>query len=124
MIFIDLICIVHFLTVRRVEGQRLQEIRQEQPLPGLLQRRTGEVPLIHPALHRYPTDDAGIQLEERPFLGHATRLPHGASRRDVRRLDQARLHNEVQRAESRRVPGLHHQFSLRYGANKAETRVF
>ena len=52
-----------FVPVRRAEGERVQEVRQEQPLPSVLLRRPGAVPPLRPPLRRRRPDHEGIRME-------------------------------------------------------------
>lgn len=111
------------VAVRRAERERVQEVRQEQPVPGVVQRRARALPPLRPPVHRRAPNDARIRVEIGTFLGPVARLRDRARRRSARRLDKARVHHAFQRATARRLQGLHDQFGLRHGANQAEARV-
>lgn len=60
--FLKLLCAA---LVCRTEGQRVQEIRQEQSVPSGLQRYSRTFPFLHTPPHCRDTDDERIRLERR-----------------------------------------------------------
>ena len=55
--------ILLFVAVRRAEGERVQEVRQEQPVPSVVLGRARALPPLRPPLRRRRPDHEGVRLE-------------------------------------------------------------